>query len=666
MTTKLHFGHCRSHVALAIALLSTLPPQLSTQAQGTAFSYQGSLNENGAAISGNVEFQPTLWNAATGGTSVAANTPASVIVPVTNGLFVLPLNFGASFPGADRWLQLEVHTAIGPFTLLSPRQKLTAAPYAVTAGGVSGTVPASQLGGTLPSANFGGVYAGVVTFNNAASSFSGNGAALNNVNAATLNGIPGAGFWQINGNAGANPTNGAFIGTADNLPLELKVWSERVLRLEVSGNSPNVIAGHRLNVVSNGFIGATIAGGGSSDLPNRVGNDFGAVLGGDGNLAAGRAAIAMGFHTAARGPYSLAAGADTIAGGNSAVALGNATRASGDFSTALGNSTTASGEHSTAMGWDTSATALGATAMGVATEASGERSTAAGFVTTASGFCATAIGRGSIAAGDYSFALGFGARANHPGSFVWGDSAGGAFTSTGWDQFLIRANGGVGIGTTNPQGSLHVYSANNPTVVRVQSTGTPGFGRLEFVSNPQGDANEWRPAYIQSTDAGGFTGGLSFVVNGTGAANKFGEVESMRIQNGRVGIGTATPASALHVVGTVTATAFNPPSDRNLKENFAPVSPREVLEKVAALPISRWNFIGDPATPHAGPMAQDFHAAFGLGTDERHIATVDADGVALAAIQGLNQKLEEQRAENQELKRRLDALEKIIRHQKSN
>jgi hypothetical protein len=55
-------------------------------------------------------------------------------------------------------------------------------------------------------------------------------------------------------------------------------------------------------------------------------------------------------------------------------------------------------------------------------------------------------------------------------------------------------------------------------------------------------------------------------------------------------------------------------------------------------------------------MAQDFHAAFGLGTDERHIATVDADGVALAAIQGLNQKLEATRAENAELRQELAAI----------
>jgi hypothetical protein len=125
--------------------------------------------------------------------------------------------------------------------------------------------------------------------------------------------------------------------------------------------------------------------------------------------------------------------------------------------------------------------------------------------------------------------------------------------------------------------------------------------------------------------------------------------------------------------GTVTATAFNPPSDRNLKENFQPVSALDVLNKVATMPNSRWNFIGDEATPHVGPMAQDFHAAFGLGTDDKHIATVDAAGVALAAIQGLNEKVEvrSQKAEisiqkleeeNAELKARLEKIEQLLNH----
>jgi hypothetical protein len=96
-------------------------------------------------------------------------------------------------------------------------------------------------------------------------------------------------------------------------------------------------------------------------------------------------------------------------------------------------------------------------------------------------------------------------------------------------------------------------------------------------------------------------------------------------------------ASGLFVNG-----AFVGSSDRNAKENIQPIDPRAVLDKVAALPISEWNYKQDMAARHVGPMAQDFRAAFGLGHDDKGIATVDADGVALAAIQGLNQKLEEQ------------------------
>jgi hypothetical protein len=123
----------------------------------------------------------------------------------------------------------------------------------------------------------------------------------------------------------------------------------------------------------------------------------------------------------------------------------------------------------------------------------------------------------------------------------------------------------------------------------------------------------------------------------------------------------------LDYFGNVTATSFNPISDRNTKENFDPVRAADILARVAALPISTWNFKQDPTAKHIGPMAQDFYAAFGVGQDERHIATVDADGVALAAIQGLSQKLDEQRAladarqtEIEQLKQRLDQLERLV------
>jgi hypothetical protein len=99
-------------------------------------------------------------------------------------------------------------------------------------------------------------------------------------------------------------------------------------------------------------------------------------------------------------------------------------------------------------------------------------------------------------------------------------------------------------------------------------------------------------------------------------------------------------------------------SDRNSKEAFAAINPRTVLEKVSALPITEWEYKAEAGGgKHLGPMAQDFHTAFGLnGADDTHIATVDESGVALAAIQGLNQKLNEKDAEIQDLKTQNDSL----------
>jgi hypothetical protein len=110
----------------------------------------------------------------------------------------------------------------------------------------------------------------------------------------------------------------------------------------------------------------------------------------------------------------------------------------------------------------------------------------------------------------------------------------------------------------------------------------------------------------------------------------------------------------------VNAPSFNGSSDRNAKQDFAEVNRREVLAKVVAMPIQMWNYKQDAATRHIGPMAQDFHAAFGVGIDEKHIATVDADGVALAAIQGLNEVVKEKDAEIASLKQRLENLEKAV------
>ena len=82
-----------------------------------------------------------------------------------------------------------------------------------------------------------------------------------------------------------------------------------------------------------------------------------------------------------------------------------------------------------------------------------------------------------------------------------------------------------------------------------------------------------------------------------------------------------------------------------------------MLERVGALELTRWRYKADgDGTAHLGPMAEEFHAAFGLGSDPRTIGTVDADGVALAAIQGL---LERMNAQADAIETQADAIDAL-------
>src|SRR5207245_8801152 len=113
-------------------------------------------------------------------------------------------------------------------------------------------------------------------------------------------------------------------------------------------------------------------------------------------------------------------------------------------------------------------------------------------------------------------------------------------------------------------------------------------------------------------------------------------------------------------------TAWSSISDRNAKKNFQPVSGVAVLEKLAAMPMQSWNYKweSDTSTPHLGPMAQDFKAAFYPGRDDKTISTLEFDGVELAAIQGLNEKLEhalkDRDLEIQQLKQSVADLQKLV------
>jgi hypothetical protein len=101
-------------------------------------------------------------------------------------------------------------------------------------------------------------------------------------------------------------------------------------------------------------------------------------------------------------------------------------------------------------------------------------------------------------------------------------------------------------------------------------------------------------------------------------------------------------------------------SDRAVKAGFEPVDQRAVLEQLAKLPITTWHYTNAPGVRHIGPMAQDFQAAFHLGTDDKHIATVDADGVLFAAVQALREELQETKAQLAAKEARLAALEEKL------
>jgi hypothetical protein len=219
----------------------------------------------------------------------------------------------------------------------------------------------------------------------------------------------------------------------------------------------------------------------------------------------------------------------------------------------------------------------------------------------------------------------------------------------------ITANGGITafgeIEARGPNGSFVVSDTNGDWSASIDSGGNLSCSNI--------NANGSISAAASVSAMGNITGGT--LIAGNQAAGititTFGHIHFL--DNCDITLG-GNGQGGLALNGSLTATSFNTSSDRNMKENFAPVNNQEILERVASLPISQWNFKADEQTRHIGPMAQDFFAAFNVGTDDKHIATVDEDGVALAAIQGLNQKLNEKDLEIQALKQSVAELKKLV------
>ncbi len=227
---------------------------LSADAQGTAFTYQGQLQDHGSPANGTYDLVFALYNNSQAGSQVGL-AETNYNVAVTNGLFTTTLDFGSlPFNGQLLWLDLSVRTNVATiYTGLTPRQQLTPTPYAIYAENVS----AAAISGTIQPASLAGTYGNAITMNNAGNSFSGNGVGLTGVNATALNGLNAANFWQLGGNT---VLPGQLLGSTTMQSLELHAGNQRGLLITTKqSDSPTLVGGSPANLVDPGVRGAVIA-----------------------------------------------------------------------------------------------------------------------------------------------------------------------------------------------------------------------------------------------------------------------------------------------------------------------------------------------------------------------------------------------------------------------
>jgi hypothetical protein len=648
----------------------------------------------------------TYWS--NDGTSSAGSEPtAAASVAVTNGLFTVVLGdttlanmttlSAALFVRPNLQLRIWFNDGVNGSAGLSPLQNLTPTPYAIqalnasSASNLLGTLPAAQIGGTVLNASLPGSpsFSGIV----AATSFAGNGANVTGVNAVALNGLNATNFWQTGGNSGTTPGT-QFVGTTDNQALEFKVNGSRALRLEPNATSPNVIGGYSGNYIAAGLAGATISGGGSNGNTNSIFADYSAIGGGVLNTIQPNAyysTIGGGvLNTIQTGAYDSTIGGgyghtiqtgandSTIGGGvQNTIQLNapNSTIGGGGFNTIQPNAS-----YSTIGGGSDNAIQLNAPNSTIGGGGLNTIQTSATFSTIGGGQQNTI----QTGANDSTIGGGYG---NTIQTNAYYSTIGGGYNNTIQPNTSDSTIGGGYGNTIQPNASLSTIGGGYINTIQTnayESTIGGGYGNTiqpnaQYAVIPGGRLNlatnyAFAAGYnARATNTGAFVWSDS---TGTLTASTNANSVTMRASGGfRFFTGTGPVGASLAAGGTSWATL----SDRNAKKNFQPLDGLEVLEKLSAIPVQHWNYKWEPddAVPHIGPMAQDFKSAFYPGRDDKSITTLEFDGVELAAIQGLNQKMDSENAklreelkhrdaENAELKQRLNALEQIIHHQKSN
>jgi hypothetical protein len=488
-------------------------------------------------------------------------------------------------------------------------------------------------------------------------------------------------FWNLSGNSGTSSSTN-FLGTIDDVALEIRVNNKRSLRIEPDDVSPNIIGGSGVNSITAGAIGVTISGGGAdlvaADQPNIATDDYCTVAGGRDNQAGNNNATTTDttYSTASGGWRNKAIGARAvIAGGGSNTASGysaaiggggnneateqNTTIGGGLYNDAKADySTVSGGRYNAANGIDCTIAGGRSNKAGLAqyaavgggwdNEASGQYTTISGGAQNFISAIATAstIGGGrsnNIDSSETTISGGYLNDANDMGATIGGGRENKAFGqySTIGGGF---ANSSTGLYSSTVAGG-HTNTASGEYATVPGGTMNEANGNSSFAAGRRAKANN-NGCFVwgDSTDAN-----VACTTANRWLARSSGGVYFYTDSGVTTGVYVASGGSS-----------WNSISDRATKERFEPVDGLEVLERLVAMPIAEYKLKSqDDSIRHIGPVAQDF-AAFGYGESDMAINMEDADGVAFAAIQGLYKIVQKKDVEIIALKARLAKVEELV------
>jgi len=454
----------------------------------------------------------------------------------------------------------------------------------------------------------------------------------------------GSGYLNIIGGTGdSGAAQLSFIGSGqNNAVIGPMAFIGAGQNNGVSGNGAFVGAGEYGQAIGDSsFVGAGVgdhasgvdafAGAGNE---NGAGGDYSFVGGGDINESPGTYAFVGG-------------GFRNLANFDTAVVVGGEGNTAGAVSAAVvgGNSNSAEG-NSAFVGGGSNNSATGA------------------YSVVGGGAYDTVSGNGSfIGAGDYEYVancLKNPKTCSGNGNTVSGTDS---FIGAG-DQNTVSASeafaGGGSDNTIAAQAEWGTIGGGHDNAVSGAYATIPGgsfnaaSGLLSFAAGYHADATQtgsfvWSD-YVAGSSVVKDSAADQFVVRASGGTYVY---SSENLKSGvKLAAGSGTWASL---------------SDRSAKTDIAPLDDASILAKVATLPVSSWRYKTEAGVRHVGPMAQDFYAAFGVGEDDRHITSIDEDGVALAAIKALHRENLRLRADNGNLHAanatlcdRLAALEKKV------